>query len=92
MEIEAIGVGVWCVVGSALLPVIGRVILQRLFQVWADPDVIDHQIVELVLKHAIHSGDGLHQTVAAHGLVDIHGVYAGRVETGQPHIAHDHKF
>ena len=28
--------------------------------------------------------------VALHRLVGIHHVQAGRVETGQPHVAHDH--
>jgi hypothetical protein len=28
--------------------------------------------------------------VALHRLVGIHGVQAGRIEAGEPHVAHDH--
>ena len=34
--------------------------------------------------------DGLHESVAAHRLVHVHGVQAGGVEAGEPHIAHHH--
>ena len=32
----------------------------------------------------------LHQTVATHGLVHVHGVKAGCIEAGKPHVADDH--
>jgi hypothetical protein len=53
-------------------------------------DVVDHQAAGLVAEHAVHASNRLHEPVAAHGLVDVHGVQAGRVEAGQPHVAHDH--
>ena len=42
------------------------------------------------LKTRVDAGDGLHQSMAAHRLVDVEGVEAGCVEAGQPHIAHEH--
>jgi hypothetical protein len=37
----------------------------------------------------VHARDRLHQAVAAHRLVDVRRALARRVETGQPHVAHD---
>ena len=33
----------------------------------------------------------LHQPVAPHRLVDVHRVHRGAVESGQPHVPHDHQ-
>ena len=63
---------------------------QRVLQLGGDADVIDHQPARLVLEDAVHAGDGLHEVVAVHRLVHIHRVAAGRVEAGEPHVAHDH--
>ena len=63
---------------------------EGLLQVLGQPQVVDDQAAGLVLEHAVHAGDGLHQPVAAHRLVDVHGVQAGRVEAGQPHVPHQH--
>ena len=63
--------------------------LERRLQFVGNADVIHHQAALLVLEHAVHPGDGLHQVVALHGLVHIQGMHAGRVEAGQPHVAHD---
>ena len=71
--------------GAAALR-IGR---ERLFQLVGKAEVIDDQPARLVLEYAIDAGDGLHQPVPAHRLVDIHRVQARRVEPGQPHVAHD---
>ena len=62
---------------------------QRLLQLVGQAQVIHHQPAGLVAEDAVHAGDGLHQAVPAHRLVDIHRVQAGRVEAGQPHVAHD---
>jgi hypothetical protein len=35
--------------------------------------------------------NGLHQVVALHRLVDVERVHARRIETGEPHVAHDHQ-
>ena len=64
---------------------------QGAFQFMRQPQVVHHQSVRLVPEHPIDPSDGLHQAVAAHGLVHIHGVQAGRVKAGQPHIAHQHQ-
>jgi hypothetical protein len=71
--------------GAAALGV-GR---QRLLQLVGEAQVVHDQAAGLVLEHAVHAGDGLHQPVAAHRLVDVHRVQARRVEAGQPHVAHD---
>ena len=52
--------------------------------------VINNQTTRLVLEHAVDPGDRLHQSVAAHRLVHIHGVQARRIEAGQPHVAYQH--
>jgi len=31
------------------------------------------------------------RVVALHRLVDVERVHAGRIETGEPHVAHDHQ-
>ena len=72
--------------GAAALRIGG----QRLLQVLGQPQVVDDQAAGLVLEHAVDAGDRLHQPMAAHRLVDVEGVEAGRVEAGQPHIAHQH--
>ncbi len=77
---------------SAVLPVppalgVGR---QRLLQLVGEAQVVHHQPAGLVLEHAVDARDGLHQPVPAHRLVDVHRVQARRVESGEPHVAHDH--
>jgi hypothetical protein len=69
----------------------GGVLLQRRLQLVGDADVVHHQAALLVLEHAVHAGDGLHEVVALHRLVDVERVHAGRVEAGEPHVAHDHQ-
>ena len=53
-------------------------------------EVVDHEAAGLVLEDAVDAGDGLHEPVAAHRLVNVHGVQARRVEAGEPHVAHQH--
>ena len=62
-----------------------------LLKLVGEADVVHHQAARLVAKDAVHARDRLHQPVAAHGLVDVHRVQAGRVEARQPHVAHDHE-
>ncbi|MNG07065.1 hypothetical protein D3C84_903510 [compost metagenome] len=69
----------------------GGVLLECRFQLVGDADVIHHQAALLVLEHAVYPGDGLHQVVALHRLVDVQGVHARRIETGQPHVPHNHQ-
>ena len=42
-------------------------------------------------EHAVGPGDGLHQRVVAHRLVQIDGRAARRIEAGQPHGAHEYQ-
>ena len=62
------------------------------FQVGGDAQVIDDQAARFVFVDAVDAGDGLHQVVALHRFVDVHGVQGGHIEAGQPHIAHDDQF
>ena len=39
-----------------------------------------------VITYPIHTGDRLHQVMAFHRLVDVHGIHARHVKPGQPHI------
>ena len=50
---------------------------QCLLQLMRQAEIIHHQAARLVLENAVHAGDGLHQPVAAHGLVQIHGMQTG---------------
>jgi hypothetical protein len=76
-------------VGFALAAALG-VGGERLLELIGEAEVIHHQAAGLVAEDAVHAGDGLHEAVALHRLVGIHRVQAGRVEAGQPHVAHDH--
>ena len=75
---------------AVLLPVAGGILLHRLFQCRSNADIIDDQPALFVLEHAVHAGNRLHQTVAVHGLVHIHGGKRRHIKTGQPHI-HDNR-
>ena len=55
-----------------------------------EPEVVHHQPAGLVAENPVDPGDGLHQTVAPHGLVHVHGVQTGCIEAGEPHVAHQH--
>ena len=58
----------------------------------SDAHIGYNQAALLILKHPVDPGDGLHQVVAVHGLVDVHGGQGGHVEPGQPHIHHNSNF
>ena len=49
-----------------------------------------HQAARLIPEDPVHARDGLHQSVAPHGLVQVHRVQARRVEAGEPHVADNH--
>ena len=51
--------------------------------------VIHYQAALFFGKHTVHARYGLHQVVAAHGLVNIHGGKRWHVEAREPHVAHD---
>ena len=67
-----------------------RVRLEGPFQVLCQSQVVYHQTTRFVLEHPIDTGDGLHEAVSAHRLVNIHSVQARRVKTRKPHIPHQH--
>ena len=64
---------------------------EGLLELVGQAEVIDDQAAGLVPEDAVDPGDGLHQAVALHRLVDVHRVQAGGVEAGQPHVADDHQ-
>ena len=74
---------------ARLVAVARRVFGQRLLQLVGDAQVVHDQAAGLVAEDAVHAGNRLHQPRTFHRLVDIHGVQAGHIEAGQPHIAHD---
>ena len=61
---------------------------QRLLQVAKDAHVIHDQAAVLVAEDAVRPGNGLHQRVIPHRLVEIHRGTTWRVEAGHPHGAH----
>ena len=60
------------------------------FEFVCEPEVVDDQAARLVPEDPVHPRDRLHQPVAAHRLVDVHGVQTRRVEAGQPHVPHEY--
>ena len=69
-----------------------RVVVHGLLQGGGDAHIVHHQAALLVPENAVDPGDGLHQVVPRHGLVDIHGGERRHVETGEPHIHHNGDF
>ena len=63
---------------------------QRLFQGGEHVGVVHDHAAVLAGEHAIRSGDGLHERVIPHRLVQIHRGTTRRVEAGQPHGADEH--
>ena len=64
---------------------------ERPLQFVGEAQVVDHQPRRACpRKTPVDAGDGLHQAVPAHRLVDVHRVQAGRVEARQPHVPHQH--
>ena len=76
---------------AGLTLVVLRILAKGALQVLGDADIVDDQPRGLVAKDSVHPGDGLHQPVAPHRLVDVHRVHGGTVEAGQPHVPHDHQ-
>lgn len=62
------------------------------FKFVGDAEVIDDQAALFLEVDAVDPGDRLHQVVAFHRFVDVHGVKTGGVEPGEPHVADDHEF
>ena len=69
----------------------GGVFLHRGLELVANADVVHHQPALLVLEHPVDAGDGLHQVMTFHRFIHVHGVDAGGVKAGEPHVAHDHQ-
>ena len=65
---------------------------QRLLELVGQAEIIHDESTGLVLEHAVHPCDGLHESVVPHRLVHVHGVQAGGVEAGEPHVPHQDKF
>ena len=67
-----------------------RIFRQGVLEILGQSYVIYHQAAGLVSEDPVHPGHRLHQAVSAHGLVQVHGVQAGRVKAGEPHVPHQH--
>ena len=67
--------------------------LQRLCYIIEHAQVIHDQAVGLGLAEgAVGPANGLQEVVVLHRLVEIHHLQDGRIEAGQPHVAHDDQF
>ena len=75
------------VLDRCFTPLARAVDRQRLFQRREDVGVIDDDAAVLAGEDPVGAGDGLHQRVVAHRLVEIHRRAARRIEAGQPHGA-----
>ena len=59
-----------------------RVGCERQFEFMGKAQVIDNQASAFVHKYPVDPRDCLHQAVAAHRFIDIHGMQVGSVKTG----------
>ena len=74
---------------AAVVLVAEGVLRQRLAQALEHPVVVHDDAAVLAGIHAVGAGDGLHQVVRLHRLVDVERRQALDVEAGQPHRADD---
>lgn len=75
-------------VAEAVVVAVG-ILLHGALQRLGNADIVNDQSALLAREHAVHAGDGLHQVVAAHGLIDVHRGQRGHVEARQPHVSDD---
>lgn len=75
-------------VAEAVAVAVG-ILLHGALQRLGNADIVNYQSALLARKHTVHAGDGLHQIVAAHGLIDVHRGQRGHVEARQPHVSDD---
>ena len=78
-------------IDARILPVTFRILGKSLFQTVGNADIVNDQAALFILENPIHAGDGLHEVMSFHGLVDVHRMHAGHIKAGQPHIAHNHE-
>ena len=62
----------------------------RVTQLIGKAEIIDNQAARLLAEHAVHASNRLHQPVAPHGLVSVHGMQTRSIKARQPHVPHDH--
>ena len=74
---------------AAVVLVAQGVLRQRLAQALEHAVVVHDDAAVLAGEHAVGAGDGLHQVVRLHRLVDVERRQALDVEAGQPHRADD---
>ena len=74
---------------AAIFFVSERILRQGLPQALQHAVVVDDDAAILAGIDAVRAGDGLHQVVCLHRLVDVEGCEALHVEAGQPHRADD---
>src|SRR5690606_11506027 len=63
---------------------------ERRLELVRQAQVVDDEPARLVLEDPVHARYRLHQSMPAHGLVDVHRVQARRVEAGEQHVPHQH--
>ena len=61
----------------------------RLLQFLGEAEVIDNEAAGFFAEDPVDARDGLHEAVLVHVLIEVHGVEAGHVEAGEPHVADD---
>ena len=72
-------------VGAVTLRVVG----QGRTKVSCEADVVHDEPRRLRAEDAVHAGDGLHQAMPLHRLVDVERVQGWSVEAREPHVPHD---
>jgi hypothetical protein len=78
-------------VDASLIAVAAGILPKRALKVLRNADVVHDQTGRLVTEDAVDAGDGLHEPVSLHRLIHIHRMHTGGIESGQPHIPHDHE-
>ena len=82
-----------CCLGNIHIPIIlfipGCVIIHSFFQGRSNPHIINNETAFFIPEHPIYPGDGLHQIITPHWLVNIHGSQRRNIKACQPHINHN---
>ena len=74
---------------AELLAVSARIVLHSLLQSLRYTNIIHDQTTLFIREHTIDAGNGLHQIMILHGLVDIHRGQTWHIESREPHIHDD---
>ena len=74
---------------SIILLITGGIVVHRLLKRRCDSHIIYDEAAFFVAKYTVNSRNGLHQVIALHRLINIHGSKRRNIKARQPHIYND---